>query len=121
MIRVGRKAYSVIVTIVCLILGGYIFFNQSSRGVVDASVPQVQANVSSASATKKPAATQTRRPTATPKPVGKTYILNKNTKKFHLPSCSAVGQMKESNKVVSTNSRQEIINDGYIPCKLCNP
>ena len=121
MIRVGRKAYSVIVTIVCLILGGYIFFKQSSRGVVDTSVPQVQANVSSVSATKKPASTQTRRPTATPKPVSRTYILNKNTKKFHLPSCSAVGQMKESNKAVSNKSRQEIINEGYIPCKLCNP
>ena len=56
-----------------------------------------------------------------PEPQGNTYILNTNTKKFHYPSCSSVDQMKESNKQVYTGSREDIINQGYDPCKRCNP
>ena len=54
-------------------------------------------------------------------PQGNTYILNTNTKKFHYPSCSSVKQMKESNKQVYTGSREDIISQGYDPCKKCNP
>ena len=54
-------------------------------------------------------------------PQGNTYILNTNTKKFHYPSCSSVKQMKESNKQVYTGSREDIISQGYDPCKRCNP
>lgn len=49
------------------------------------------------------------------------YILNTNTKKFHLPSCSSVGQMKESNKQSYSGSRDDLIAQGYVPCKRCNP
>lgn len=56
-----------------------------------------------------------------PEPQGNTYILNTNTKKFHYPSCSSVKQMKESNKQVYTGSREDIISQGYDPCKRCNP
>jgi len=49
------------------------------------------------------------------------YILNKNTKKFHYPSCKSVKQMKESNKTYFTGNRDDIINQGYEPCKNCNP
>ena len=50
-----------------------------------------------------------------------TYVLNINTKKFHLPECSSVGDMKPKNKRETSLSREEIINQGYQPCKLCNP
>ena len=50
-----------------------------------------------------------------------TYIGNKNTKKFHYPSCSSVDQMKESNKLTVDATRDEMINQGYVPCKKCNP
>lgn len=50
-----------------------------------------------------------------------TYICNKNTKKFHIPSCSSVDQMKESNKLAVTLTREEVIAQGYDPCKRCNP
>ena len=49
------------------------------------------------------------------------YILNKNTKKFHYPSCSSVDRMKESNKEYYTGSRDELINRGYDPCGNCHP
>lgn len=48
------------------------------------------------------------------------YIGNASTKKFHLPSCSSVKKMNESNKI-SIGSRAEAINQGYEPCKVCNP
>lgn len=50
-----------------------------------------------------------------------TYIINTNTKKFHYPNCSSVGQMKESNKQSYTGSRDDLIAQGYVPCKRCNP
>jgi DNA-entry nuclease len=49
------------------------------------------------------------------------YIANKNTKKFHYPSCSSVSDMKEKNKLYFDGSRDELIGQGYVPCKRCNP
>ena len=54
-------------------------------------------------------------------PQGTDYILNTSTKKFHDPTCGSVKQMKESNKQVYTGSRDEVIAQGYDPCKKCNP
>ena len=50
-----------------------------------------------------------------------TYVLNTNTKKFHLPSCSSVDDMKDKNKKEVSCSREEVIDMGYDPCKRCNP
>ncbi len=49
------------------------------------------------------------------------YIANTNTKKFHIPSCSSVTDMKESNKWYFTGTREELIEQGYEPCKRCKP
>ena len=49
------------------------------------------------------------------------YVLNTNTKKFHRASCRSVAKMSEKNKKTSTQSRDEIIAEGYTPCKICNP
>ena len=49
------------------------------------------------------------------------YVLNTNTKKFHYPSCSSVSQMKDKNKAYYTGSRDDVISQGYDPCKNCNP
>lgn len=50
-----------------------------------------------------------------------TYVLNTNTKKFHYPSCSSVEQIKEKNKQIFIGNRDEVILQGYEPCKRCNP
>lgn len=52
---------------------------------------------------------------------GNHYILNTNSKKFHLPDCKSVGQIADKNKRESDKSREELIQDGYEPCKNCNP
>lgn len=52
---------------------------------------------------------------------GRDYVANRNTKKFHYPSCSSIKQMKESNRWDFHGTREELINSGYEPCKKCNP
>ncbi len=49
------------------------------------------------------------------------YVLNTNTHKFHRPDCSSIKQMSAANTAYSTESRDQIIAEGYEPCKRCNP
>jgi len=60
-------------------------------------------------------------PVSNENPVSCDYIVNKNTKKFHDPNCSSVADIKEKNKLEYSGSREELINQGYAPCKRCNP
>lgn len=58
----------------------------------------------------------------TPKETTKdTYIINKNTHKFHKPDCSSVKDMKPKNKKEFTGSRDELINQDIDPCDRCRP
>ena len=50
-----------------------------------------------------------------------TYVLNTSSKKFHLPSCSSVNDIKNKNRKDYTGSRESLISQGYSPCKKCNP
>lgn len=50
-----------------------------------------------------------------------TYILNINSKKFHLPDCSACNSISEKNKAEFTGTREELIEQGYVPCNSCKP
>ena len=54
-------------------------------------------------------------------PKEQTYILNKNTKKFHKPGCSSVDDIKAENKSGFTGTREELIEDGFDPCGKCRP
>ena len=65
--------------------------------------------------------TESVKETSAPVSTGTESILNTNTKKFHYPSCSSVKQMKASNKKEYTGSRDDLIAQGYDPCKKCNP
>ena len=51
-------------------------------------------------------------------PAAITYIGNKNSKKFHLPTCSSLPAEKNQ---VYFQSRDEAVREGYEPCKRCNP
>ena len=50
-----------------------------------------------------------------------TFILNVNSKKFHLPSCSGIAKISKNNRREFTGSREELIADGYSPCGTCKP
>jgi len=73
----------------------------------------------------KPETTKT--PSATQKPNGGEqnatgdYVLNTKSMKFHLPTCDGAIDMSEKNKKTYSGSRETLIEDGYIPCGLCNP
>ena len=65
--------------------------------------------------------------TTTPEPQQSTsqsqcdYVLNTNTKKFHLPSCSSADDIKATNRKDYNGSRDDLIAWGYVPCKRCSP
>ena len=50
-----------------------------------------------------------------------TYVLNKRSHKFHRPECDGVQSMSPSNKEEFTGLRQTLIDEGYSPCRSCNP
>ena len=81
-------------------------------------VPNVQPGVSIdySDGSSRPADSQ-----SSPENEEAVYIINTNTRRFHLPSCSSVKEMKESNRENFTGSREELIEEGYIPCGKCRP
>lgn len=48
------------------------------------------------------------------------YWGSKNSNKFHYPYCTWAKKIKPSNLVIF-KSRQEALNSGYVPCKVCKP
>ncbi len=50
-----------------------------------------------------------------------TYVLNKNTHKFHYPDCPSVLDIKAKNRQDVDWSREEAISAGYAPCGRCKP
>ena len=50
-----------------------------------------------------------------------TYVLNISSKKFHLPSCGGVKDIKSENRQDYTGPRQALIDQGYQPCGRCKP
>lgn len=49
-----------------------------------------------------------------------TYILNTNSKKFHLPSCTSVSKISSKNKQEYSGKREDLIKQGYTSCGICN-
>ncbi len=49
------------------------------------------------------------------------YVVNRNTKKFHSPDCFSVPEIKNSNREDFIGERDELVDQGYKPCKRCNP
>ena len=60
-------------------------------------------------------------PEASPEQPSVTYVINTNTRRFHLPDCASVNEMKAKNRQDSSGTREELIEQGYIPCGRCKP
>ncbi len=71
--------------------------------------------------TEKVSKSTTQKPTSNSSVEKADYVANTNTGKFHYPSCSSVDDMKEENKMLFNGTRDELVSDGYIPCKRCCP
>ncbi len=90
---------------------------------IDYATGDSSISVNAPSPTPEPTANLTPEPEQEKKQNGieADYIANTNTGKFHYPYCSSVNNMKESNKLPFTGSRDELITQGYVSCKKCNP
>lgn len=49
------------------------------------------------------------------------FVLNTSSKKFHLPECGGIKDIKKENKEEFFGLRGELIDLGYSPCGSCNP
>lgn len=49
------------------------------------------------------------------------YVVNRHTLKFHKPDCSSIKKMSAKNRWDYTGTRESLIEQGYEPCKICNP
>ena len=52
-------------------------------------------------------------------PASAHYVLNTSSKKYHDPSCSAVGKMSEKNRRDFTGTQAELEKEGYTPHTSC--
>ena len=99
---------------------------ETLQALIQASNPAllaVQAPAAAATPTPKGRVTATpkSKATATPSTGRKRYVLNTKTLKFHLPGCSDVLQIAPENKKTTTTTRESLIEQGYTPCKRCDP
>lgn len=49
------------------------------------------------------------------------YILNANSKKYHLPTCRGAKRTKQENREEYTGTASALKAKGYEPCQICNP
>lgn len=54
-------------------------------------------------------------------PVGTTFVINKNSNKFHLLTCDSVKDIAPKNKAYTNALVEELIKAGYKPCGGCKP
>ena len=98
-----------------------------SSGKAAVPSPSPPAQKVASVATAKPKATATAKPApafttyrdTVPKTVK--YILNKNTHKFHKPSCSDVKKIAPKNYWEYNGTYDDVIAMGYKPCGHCHP
>ncbi|MCI5774540.1 MAG: MBL fold metallo-hydrolase [Erysipelotrichaceae bacterium] len=60
-------------------------------------------------------------PTNTKQETSQDYILNTNSLKFHLPTCSSIEKIADHNKETFHGTKSQLLKEGYQACKQCNP
>lgn len=90
---------------------GYRACSKCKPPVLDASTESAPATNNVSQASTNNAAVQTE----------VTYVGNANTKKFHKPSCYSASQISQENYIEFTCDRDDVVSQGYVPCKKCNP
>lgn len=110
-------------TIIASTDGKEITFSTENGSIPPTAKPAQTASIQTAPApspitspiTASPELTTRPAPSESPSVI---YIGNKNTLKFHLPTCS--GLPEEANRIIF-NSREEAVQAGMTPCARCNP
>ena len=52
---------------------------------------------------------------------GWTFILNTRSRKFHRLSCGSAPSVSSANYKLTSQTRTQVINEGYSPCAKCRP
>lgn len=60
-------------------------------------------------------------PTPDPTPTSRSYVLNKNSMKFHYLTCASARKIAVHNIGYYTGLRSELLDLGYSPCGNCHP
>ena len=92
--------------------------NKTTTASSNTKKTTTQKQVATSSDTNTQTKTQTQTTTSSTSEGG--YIVNKNSHVFHKPNCPSVKRMNESNKIYSSKSRAELINEGCKSCNNCN-
>ena len=62
---------------------------------------------------------------ASSEPAPTAYIVNENpnaeVQRFHRSDCPSVSQIREEYRAVFDGPREKLIEEGYVPCKRCDP
>jgi hypothetical protein len=97
------------------------FFTGSTERTAESttSEPAAETETTARAATSGAAVTETS--FRTEQPVSAGYVCNTSSKKFHLPSCGSVKTISDKNRENYNGSRDDLIAEGYSPCKKCNP
>lgn len=64
---------------------------------------------------------ETEKPQYTANEEGIVYILNTNSKKYHLETCSSVSKISDSNRESFNGTIEWLSDNGYEPCGICKP
>ena len=92
--------------------------NKTTTASSNTKKTTTQKQVATSSDTNTQTKTQTQTTTSSTSEGGD--IVNKNSHVFHKPNCPSVKRMNESNKIYSSKSRAELINEGCKSCNNCN-
>lgn len=95
--------------------------NTTWKGDADNSQTNQANNAAGSSGTKSPGNGASSEESSATSYGSQEYALNTKSMKFHRPTCSSVGDIADNNKQEATATRDELISEGYSPCKQCNP
>lgn len=103
--------------IVCVSDGTNVEFYTGDGSIAKGEVPTVKKENGTSGNSKETASED-----KTDEPTKKSeYILNKNSRKIHLPSCRYAKEMSEENRESYVGSKEKLIQNGYEACGVCKP
>ena len=128
--QAGMLAYRFVLLILVVVFGIYALPDSSgdattlTRGptAAPALLPETPAPLPAASPAgdPDPSSAAIPRTAATGQPAA-AYVINTNTRRFHLPDCASVSEMKAENRQNTVCTREELIEQGCLPCGRCHP
>ena len=95
--------------------------NTTPKGDAENGQPNQATNAAGSSGTKSPGNAASSEEDSPTSYGSQEYVLNTKSMKFHRPTCSSVDDIADNNKQEATATRDELISEGYSPCKQCNP